>query len=302
MAKHLRAEQLEQFKDAFLANDVATHRRYQAHIDECEQCRTRIVETHDIEAHLRNAFVLADRSVTEDDIRRARAKWTQEASAVLLPVPPGSAPGPSTRVRPLPVRDGDVGFVSTSSERWPIARRIAVGFVALVVAMVFGLAIADGFHARTPSRTPVVLVPPRESRSIVQSRAPTRELPPSTPAMPLHNAVARSGTAEAGVVREHRRGGSDQMLHVNADVVRGVLQIQPPYEFVQRVATELPPPLRLDFYTCVADPEAQQHSCMQTLGRAQFLMARRVAHRMHALTDSADARAWQRIQDRLYLR
>jgi hypothetical protein len=318
MAKHLRSEQLEQFKDAVLANDVVMLGRFQAHVDTCEQCRTRIVETRVVEARLRDAFVRVrvDRTVTEDDVQRARANWIRGTTAVLLPVPDASARRTSLSVRPLPVQAGDVGFIKTWSERWLVAPRITLGVVALAFAMLIGLAAGDAFHSWKSSRAPVALAPTGESRppaSIVapQSPAPTLFVvrrngkmlsSSSTTAAPLRNAAARSQNVEAGVTGDHRREGSDGTLRVNRDLLGRLLHIQPPYEFVQRVAVELPPPLRLDFYVCVADPAAEQRSCVQTLGRAQSLMARRGGRTMRGLTDSADAPAWQRIQDRLYLR
>src|SRR5262245_59601562 len=311
MTEHLRAEELEQFKDAFRANDVATHRGFQTHLDECEHCRTRIIEIRAVEAGLRDAFVRAARTVTEEDVQRARARWTRRGPAVLLPVPVASEPSTSLRVRPLPVNAGDLGFISAWNERWRVARRITVGFVALTMAIVVGLAVGDALRSRTSSPTPLVLAPATES-PVVEAQSPARELvvitrdaqvssASSSAATALRTAAARSPDAEAGVVRTHRRGSSDETLRVDPDLVRPLLRIQPPYEFVQRVALELPPPLRGDFYTCVADPEAQQGPCMQTLGHARYLMTRHVGHRMRASSDSADV-AWQRIQDRLYLR
>src|SRR5262245_17307277 len=304
MARHLRSEQLEQCKDAFLANDVAMVGEFQAHLDKCEQCRTRIAETRVTEARLRHAFVRA-RAVTEEDVQRARATWIRGAAAVLLPVPDASIPRTSLSVRPLPVTAGDVGFIRTWSERWLVARRIPLGFVALAFAMLIGVAAGDALRSWRSSRTPIVLAPAGESRSTASlvttqpAHEPLvitrdRKVPRSSPT-PLRRAAAQLHNVAAGV-------GPDEPLRVNPDLVRRLLRIQPPNEFVQRVATELPPPLRVDFYTCVADPEAQQQSCMQTLGHAQFLMTRHDGRRMHAVTDSADARAWQRIQDRLYLR
>lgn len=314
MARHLRSEQLEQFKDAVLANDVARFGEFQAHLDTCEQCRTRIVETRVVEARLRDAFVRvhADRTVTDDDVQRARVNWIRGTAAVLLPVPDAATRHTSLSVRPLPVKAGDVGFIKTWSERWLVARRITVGVVALAFALLIELAVGDAFHSWKSSGAPLVLAPTGES-SIVEPQSPAHELLlvprngkvlnlTSTPATSLRNAAAQLQNVEAGVVPDHRQQSSDEMVRVNPDLVRRLLRIQPPYEFVQRVADELPPPLRSDFFTCVADPEAQQRSCMLTLGHAQSLMTRRVGRRMHGVTDSADARAWQRIQDRLYLR
>ena len=310
MAKHLRSEQLEQCKDAFLANDVAKVGGFQAHLDQCEQCRTRIVETRVTEARLRHAFMRA-RVVTEEDVQRARATWIRGAAAVLLPVP-DSTPGTSLSVRPLPVKAGDVGFIRAWSERWLVARRIPLGFVALTFAMLIGVAAGDALRSWRSSRTPIVLAPAGESRATasVVSAQPAHEPLLITrdekalhsSSTPLRRAAARLHNAAAGVAPDDRREGSDEMLRVNPDLVRRLLRIQPLNEFVQRVAIELPPPLRVDFYTCVADPAAQQRSCMRTLGHAQFLMSRHGGGRLRGVTDSADARAWQRIQDRLYLR
>src|SRR5262245_26811573 len=311
MARHLRSEQLEQCKDAFLANDVAMVGEFQAHLDKCEQCRTRIAETRATEARLRNAFVRA-RAVTEEDVQRARATWIRGAAAVLLPVPDASTPRTSLSVRPLPVTAGDVGFIRTWSERWLVARRIPLGFVALAFALLIGVAAGDALRSWRSSRTPIVLAPAGESRStaslvtaqpahepLVITRDRKELLSSSTS---VRRAAAQLHNVAAGVAPDDRREASDETLRVNPDLVRRLLRIQPPNEFVQRVATELPPPLRVDFYMCVADLEAQQRSCMQTLGHAQFLTTRHDGRRMHAVTDSADARAWQRVQDRLYLR
>ena len=88
----------------------------------------------------------------------------------------------------------------------------------------------------------------------------------------------------------------------NPDSTRLVPRIRPSYEFVNQISTELPPPMRAQFFSCVSDPTAQRRACLTTIGRVRAMIARRrepIGEDMH---DSTNAGAWEEIQGRGYVR